>query len=251
MNVHNAEIVISAVSPKQYPESQLPEIALAGRSNVGKSSFINTLINRKNLARTSGKPGKTQTLNFYLIEDALHFVDVPGYGYAKVSKTERAKWGKMIETYITQREQLRAVVSLIDLRHPPTQDDIQMYEFLKYYDLPVIIVATKADKIPRGKWNKHESVIKKALNFDKQDDFIIFSSETKEGKEAAWTAIENFYRKNKQNYSFACFFASSFFASCRCFASSSRGTSFFNGSTAKESKSLSKSLERSNFNPIY
>ena len=173
MNVHNAEIVISAVSPKQYPESQLPEIALAGRSNVGKSSFINTLINRKNLARTSGKPGKTQTLNFYLIEDALHFVDVPGYGYAKVSKTERAKWGKMIETYITQREQLRAVVSLIDLRHPPTQDDIQMYEFLKYYDLPVIIVATKADKIPRGKWNKHESVIKKALNFDKQDDFII------------------------------------------------------------------------------
>ena len=164
MNVHNAEIVISAVSPKQYPESQLPEIALAGRSNVGKSSFINTLINRKNLARTSGKPGKTQTLNFYLIEDALHFVDVPGYGYAKVSKTERAKWGKMIETYITQREQLRAVVSLIDLRHPPTQDDIQMYEFLKYYDLPVIIVATKADKIPRGKWNKHESVIKKALD---------------------------------------------------------------------------------------
>ena len=132
-------------------------------------------------------------------------MDVPGYGYAKVSKTERAKWGKMIETYITQREQLRAVVSLIDLRHPPTQDDIQMYEFLKYYDLPVIIVATKADKIPRGKWNKHESVIKKALNFDKQDDFIIFSSETKEGKEAAWTAIENFYRKNKQNYSFACF----------------------------------------------
>ena len=179
MNVHNAEIVISAVSPKQYPESQLPEIALAGRSNVGKSSFINTLINRK-------------TLNFYLIEDALHFVDVPGYGYAKVSKTERAKWGKMIETYITQREQLRAVVSLIDLRHPPTQDDIQMYEFLKYYDLPVFIVATKADKIPRGKWNKHESVIKKALNFDKQDDFIIFSSETKEGKEAAWTAIEKF-----------------------------------------------------------
>ena len=222
MNVHNAEIVISAVSPKQYPESQLPEIALAGRSNVGKSSFINTLINRKNLARTSGKPGKTQTLNFYLIEDALHFVDVPGYGYAKVSKTERAKWGKMIETYITQREQLRAVVSLIDLRHPPTQDDIQMYEFLKYYDLPVIIVATKADKIPRGKWNKHESVIKKALNFDKQDDHAIVP-----------------------------FFASSFFTSCRCFASSSRGTSFFNGSTAKESKSLSKSLERSNFNPIY
>ncbi|MBL1226926.1 ribosome biogenesis GTP-binding protein YihA/YsxC [Enterococcus sp. BWR-S5] len=192
MNVHQAEIVISAVSPAQYPETQLPEIALAGRSNVGKSSFINTLINRKNLARTSGKPGKTQTLNFYLIEESLHFVDVPGYGYAKVSKTERAKWGKMIETYMTKREQLRAVVSLVDLRHPPTQEDIQMYEFLKYYDLPVIVVATKADKIPRGKWNKHESVVKKALNFDPSDEFILFSSQTKMGKDEAWKAIEKY-----------------------------------------------------------
>lgn len=190
MKVHNAEIVISAVSPAQYPETQLPEIALAGRSNVGKSSFINTLINRKNLARTSSKPGKTQTLNFYLIEDALHFVDVPGYGYAKVSKTERAKWGKMIETYLTQREQLKAVVSLVDMRHAPSQEDIQMYQFLKFYELPVIVVATKADKIPRGKWNKHVSVIKKALDFQPHDTFIMFSSVTKEGKEAAWQAIE-------------------------------------------------------------
>jgi GTP-binding protein len=192
MNVHNAEIVISAVSPAQYPETELPEIALAGRSNVGKSSFINTLINRKNLARTSGKPGKTQTLNFYLIENALHFVDVPGYGYAKVSKTERAKWGKMIETYLTERKQLKAVVLLIDLRHPPTQDDIQMYQFLKYYELPIIVVGTKADKIPRGKWNKHESIVKKALEFDREDNFILFSSTTKEGKEAAWQAIEQY-----------------------------------------------------------
>ena len=190
MNVHSAEIVISAVSPAQYPDTQLPEIALAGRSNVGKSSFINTLINRKNLARTSSKPGKTQTLNFYLIEDALHFVDVPGYGYAKVSKTERAKWGEMIETYLTSREQLRAVISLVDLRHKPTEEDIQMYQFLKYYEIPVIVVATKADKIPRGKWNRHESIVKKALDFDKNDDFILFSSETKLGKEAAWAAIE-------------------------------------------------------------
>ncbi|WP_207940755.1 ribosome biogenesis GTP-binding protein YsxC [Enterococcus sp. DIV2402] len=190
MKVHSSDIVISAVAPAQYPETELPEIALAGRSNVGKSSFINTLINRKNLARTSSKPGKTQTLNFYLIENSLHFVDVPGYGYAKVSKTERAKWGKMIETYLTQREQLRAVVSLIDLRHAPTQEDIQMYQFLKYYEIPVIVVATKADKIPRGKWNKHESVIKKALDFDKTDKFILFSSVTKQGKEEAWQAIE-------------------------------------------------------------
>ncbi|OJG16374.1 ribosome biogenesis GTP-binding protein YsxC [Enterococcus canintestini] len=190
LKVHNAEIVISAVAPKQYPETDLPEIALAGRSNVGKSSFINTLIERKNLARTSSKPGKTQTLNFYLIENTLHFVDVPGYGYAKVSKTERAKWGQMIETYLTQREQLKAVVSLVDMRHEPSIEDVQMYQFLKYYDLPVIVVATKADKIPRGKWNKHESVIKKALDFDKEDTFIIFSSVTKEGKDQAWAAIE-------------------------------------------------------------
>lgn len=190
MKVHQAEIIISAVAPKQYPETQLPEIALAGRSNVGKSSFINTLIDRKNLARISGKPGKTQTLNFYLIENALHFVDVPGYGYAKVSKTERAKWGKMIETYLTTRDQLRAVVSLVDLRHKPSQEDIQMYQFLKYYDIPVIVVATKADKIPRGKWNKHESEIKKALDFDHNDTFILFSSVTKQGKEEAWAAIE-------------------------------------------------------------
>ncbi|MHC5249663.1 ribosome biogenesis GTP-binding protein YihA/YsxC [Enterococcus sp. HY326] len=194
MDVHNAEIVISAVEPKQYPEGGLPEIALAGRSNVGKSSFINTLINRKNLARTSGKPGKTQTLNFYLIENALHFVDVPGYGYAKVSKTERAKWGQMIETYLTNRDNLRAVVSLVDARHEPSKEDVQMYQFLKYYELPVIVVATKIDKIPRGKWNKHESMIKKALDFDKNDDFVLFSSVTKEGKQQAWNAIESYLK---------------------------------------------------------
>jgi len=197
MKVHNAEIVISAVSPKQYPETDLPEIALAGRSNVGKSSFINTLIDRKNLARTSGKPGKTQTLNFYLIENALHFVDVPGYGYAKVSKTERAKWGEMIETYITSRKQLRAVVSLVDVRHDPSKEDIQMYDFLKYYGIPVIVVATKADKIPRGKWNKHTSAIKKKLDFDPNDTFILFSSETKKGKEEAWAAIEAAIEKDQ------------------------------------------------------
>lgn len=191
MNKHNAEIVISAASSKQYPETDMPEIALAGRSNVGKSSFINTLLNRKNLARTSGKPGKTQLLNFYNIDDTIHFVDVPGYGYAKVSKSERAKWGKMIEEYLTTRSNLRAVVSLVDMRHEPSVDDVQMYEFLKYYGIPVILVATKADKIPRGKWNKHESMIKKALQFDSTDDFIIFSSVDKTGYDQAWQAIEN------------------------------------------------------------
>lgn len=189
INIHNAEILLSAANKSHYPQDEIPEIALAGRSNVGKSSFINTLLNRKNLARTSGKPGKTQLLNFFNIDDKLRFVDVPGYGYAKVSKTERAKWGKMIEEYLTSRENLRAVVSLVDFRHEPSADDVQMYEFLKYYEIPVIVVATKADKIPRGKWNKNESVIKKKLDFDKNDDFIVFSSVNKDGLDAAWDAI--------------------------------------------------------------
>ena len=189
INTHNAEILLSAANKSHYPQDDTPEIALAGRSNVGKSSFINTLLNRKNLARTSGKPGKTQLLNFFNIDDKLRFVDVPGYGYAKVSKTERAKWGKMIEEYLTSRDNLRAVVSLVDLRHDPSADDVQMYEFLKYYEIPVIIVATKANKIPRGKWNKHESAIKKKLDFDKTDDFIIFSSVDKTGLDQAWDAI--------------------------------------------------------------
>ena len=189
INTHNAEILLSAANKSHYPQDEIPEIALAGRSNVGKSSFINTLLNRKNLARTSGKPGKTQLLNFFNIDDKLRFVDVPGYGYAKVSKTERVKWGKMIEEYLTNRENLRAVVSLVDFRHEPSTDDVQMYEFLKYYEIPVIVVATKADKVPRGKWNKHESVIKKKLDFDKNDDFIIFSSVNKDGLDAAWDAI--------------------------------------------------------------
>jgi len=132
MKVTKAEIVISAVSQKQYPEDGLPEIALAGRSNVGKSSFINKLIQRKNLARTSSKPGKTQTLNFYRINDAFYFVDVPGYGYAKVSKKEREKWGQMMEEYFRFRETLRAVLLITDIRHEPTKDDVQMYDYLKY-----------------------------------------------------------------------------------------------------------------------
>lgn len=189
INTHNAEILLSAANKSHYPQDEIPEIALAGRSNVGKSSFINTLLNRKNLARTSGKPGKTQLLNFFNIDNQLRFVDVPGYGYAKVSKTERVKWGRMIEEYLTTRGNLRAVVSLVDFRHEPSADDVQMYEFLKYYEIPVIVVATKADKIPRSKWNKHESVIKKRLDFDKNDDFLIFSSVNKDGLDAAWDAI--------------------------------------------------------------
>jgi GTP-binding protein len=192
MKVTSSDIVISAVRPEQYPETELPEFALAGRSNVGKSSFINKMLNRKGLARISSKPGKTQTLNFYLINEILHFVDVPGYGYAKVSKSERAAWGKMIETYITSREQLRAVVMIVDLRHPPSQDDVMMYDFLKHYGIPCIVIATKADKIPRGKWQKYLKVTKETLDLDENDQIVLFSSETGEGKDKAWSILQSF-----------------------------------------------------------
>ncbi|MEH7545022.1 GTP-binding protein [Neobacillus bataviensis] len=192
MKVVSSDIVISAVKPEQYPETELPEFALAGRSNVGKSSFINKMLNRKGLARISSKPGKTQTLNFYLINEILHFVDVPGYGYAKVSKTERAAWGKMIETYFTTREQLRAVVLIVDLRHPPTTDDVMMYDFLKHYEIPCIIIATKADKIPKGKWQKHLKVTRETLELDQNDHIIVFSSETGEGKDQAWSILQSY-----------------------------------------------------------
>ena len=191
MKVHNVEMVISAVRPDQYPKDGLPEFALAGRSNVGKSSFINRMIGRKALARISSKPGKTQTLNFYKIEEQLFFVDVPGYGYAKVSKTEREAWGKMIERYITGREELKAVVQIVDLRHPPTADDRMMYDFLKHYSIPCIVIATKADKIPKGKWDKHKKVVKETLDMDKNDPLIVFSSEKGIGFEEAWRTIEN------------------------------------------------------------
>ncbi|MFT9849826.1 ribosome biogenesis GTP-binding protein YihA/YsxC [Aneurinibacillus sp. REN35] len=189
MKVTQAEFVISAVSPKQYPEGTLPELALAGRSNVGKSSFINKMINRKNLARTSSKPGKTQTLNYYLINKDLYFVDLPGYGYAKVSKTEKAKWGPMMEEYLRSRTQLKAVLHVVDIRHQPTKDDQGMFEYLKHYDIPIIVVATKADKVPRGKWQKHMKEIRTALGMEKEDTMILFSAETGMGKDEAWSAI--------------------------------------------------------------
>lgn len=192
MKITKADFIISAVKPPQFPEDALPEIALAGRSNVGKSSLINSLINRKNLARTSSKPGKTQTINFYQINDSFYFADVPGYGYAKVSKTQRAAWGKMMETYFTTRENLKGVVQIIDLRHPPTADDRTMYDFLKHYGIPVLVIATKADKIPKGKWQKHLKVVKEGLDLDPQDKILHYSSETKENKDQVWKLIREY-----------------------------------------------------------
>ncbi|MFD1362175.1 ribosome biogenesis GTP-binding protein YihA/YsxC [Lentibacillus salinarum] len=192
MKVTEAEIVISAVSQQQYPKNHLPEIALAGRSNVGKSSFINKLIQRKNLARTSSKPGKTQTLNFYKINDLFYFVDVPGYGYAKVSKKEREKWGVMMEEYFATRDVLKACVLITDIRHEPTEDDVLMYDYLKHYELPVIVIATKLDKIPKGKRVKHLNQTTRALNIDSGDVVIPFSAETGEGKDDAWHIIRQY-----------------------------------------------------------
>ncbi|TDM15681.1 ribosome biogenesis GTP-binding protein YihA/YsxC [Macrococcus bovicus] len=192
INPNNVEILISAVRPEQYPDTGLKEIALAGRSNVGKSSFINTMINRKSMARISSKPGKTQTLNFFNIDEQLVFVDVPGYGYAKVSKTERERWGKMIETYLTTRENLAAVIQLVDIRHEPSQDDVLMYDFLKHYDIPTIIIATKEDKIPKGKIQKHLKIIRQALEIDQNDTLISYSSLSKEKNPVIWQAIERY-----------------------------------------------------------
>ncbi|MGR9049169.1 ribosome biogenesis GTP-binding protein YihA/YsxC [Halobacillus faecis] len=189
MKVNSADIVISAASKKQYPNTPIPEIALAGRSNVGKSSFINRMIQRKNLARTSSKPGKTQTLNFYIINEKFHFVDVPGYGYAKVSKKERAKWGEMMEEYFAEREQLKATALIIDIRHKPTEDDQLMYDYLKHFDLPVMVIATKLDKIKKGQRKKQLKMIFDVLEMEEEDALIPFSSETGEGKDVAWRTM--------------------------------------------------------------
>ncbi|ASF40065.1 MULTISPECIES: ribosome biogenesis GTP-binding protein YihA/YsxC [Halobacillus] len=189
MKVNYADIVISAASKKQYPKAPIPEIALAGRSNVGKSSFINKMIQRKNLARTSSKPGKTQTLNFYIINDLFHFVDVPGYGYAKVSKKERAKWGEMMEEYFSEREQLRATALIIDSRHKPTEDDVIMYNYLKHFGLPVMVIATKLDKLKKSQKHKQLKTIQQVLEMEEEDTLIPFSSETGEGKELAWKTM--------------------------------------------------------------
>ncbi|TGD25367.1 YihA family ribosome biogenesis GTP-binding protein [Companilactobacillus suantsaicola] len=191
MQVNNVSMNLSAVSSKQYPDEGYPEIALLGRSNVGKSSLINTLINRKKFARTSSTPGKTQTLNFYNIEDQLYLVDVPGYGFAKVSKKQREEFGVMIEEYLTTRQVLKGVVILVDGRHKPSDDDISMYQFVSYYHIPTLVVATKMDKIKGNQWNKTISQVKKTMELNQTDDLQLFSSETKYGKDQVWDWIEN------------------------------------------------------------
>lgn len=191
MKINRVNLEISAVRRSQYPTDNKPEFLLVGRSNVGKSSFINTLIERKNFARTSSKPGKTQTLNFYLVNDTFYLVDVPGYGYASVSKDKQKKFGLMIEEYLKNRPNLKHVFLLIDYRHKPTEDDILMYEFLKYYNLDITIVATKYDKISKNNRIKQDKLIKDTLKYSEDDGFVTFSTVTKKGRSEVLETIES------------------------------------------------------------
>ena len=190
INPNNINLIISAVKKAQYPDTGLTEVALSGRSNVGKSTFINSMIGRKNMARTSQQPGKTQTLNFYNIDEQLIFVDVPGYGYAKVSKVQREKFGKMIEEYITQRENLKLVIQLVDLRHQPTEDDVLMYNYLKHFDIPTLVICTKEDQIAKGKVQKHIKSIKDKLELEPGDNIISYSSIKNSKQQEIWNFIE-------------------------------------------------------------
>lgn len=192
--IQKAEIIISAVSSDQYPDTMLPEVAIAGRSNVGKSSFINRLLKRKKLARTSSKPGRTRTINFFNIEDELTLVDVPGYGYAKVSKKEQAKWATMMDEYFRTREPLDVVILIVDFRHGLTELDLQMYDFLKAVALPVMIVATKADKVKKNRWNAHKAQIARQINLAEEDSIVTFSSETGTGRDEVWRLLNRYLR---------------------------------------------------------
>lgn len=189
MQIESVNEPIIAVRRSQYPDDNKSEFLLVGRSNVGKSSFINTLIERKNFARTSSKPGKTQTLNFYLVNDAFYLVDVPGYGYASVSKDTQKKFGLMIEEYLKSRENLKHVFMLVDYRHKPTEDDVLMYEFLKYYNLDITIVAMKYDKVSKNGRIKQDKLIKDTLKFN-DNEFITFSTVTKKGRSEVLSIIE-------------------------------------------------------------
>ncbi|MFD0674381.1 ribosome biogenesis GTP-binding protein YihA/YsxC [Cohnella sp. GCM10027633] len=192
MKIKQSDFVISAVGPAQYPEDGLPEIALAGRSNVGKSSLINKMLLRRNLARTSAQPGKTQTLNYYRVNSEageLYYVDFPGYGYARVSKSQRQSWGKMIELYLKEREPLKLVLQLVDFRHPPSAEDQKMFEWLSHYGIAMCVVATKTDKVSRSQWPKHSKMIRQTLGMPGHVPLVHFSSETGQGRDDLWSII--------------------------------------------------------------
>ncbi len=191
MIIRQCEFIKSAVTPDQYPDLDLPEIAFSGRSNVGKSSLINSLLNRKKMVKVSSSPGKTRTINFFLINEQFILVDLPGYGYAAVSKQEKASWGRMIESYLKSRDNLANVVLLVDIRHKPTGDDKLMYDFIKYYRESVIIVATKLDKITKTAVQGSLSLIRDTLQTDERDRIIPYSSETHAGRDELWELLKH------------------------------------------------------------
>ena len=191
MKINSVDMDVMAVRRSQYPSDSLPEFLLIGKSNVGKSSFINTLVNRKNIARTSSVPGKTQTLNFYLVNNEFYLVDAPGYGYAAVNKAQQKKFGLMIEEYLEKRSELKRVFLLIDFRLKPGENDLMMYNFLKYYNIPVTVVATKTDKVGTSKKDRNLKIIKDTLDLVVGDNIVLFSSVSKMGKEEISNLIED------------------------------------------------------------
>lgn len=195
MRITSASYYCTAVKPSQYPQDHLPEIALVGRSNVGKSSFINAITRRKSLARISSQPGKTRTLNFYLLNESFYLVDLPGYGFAKVSQAEKQRWAAMIEGYLHHREQLCLILQLVDIRHEPTADDVQMFEWIKAYNIETAVIATKADKISRGRYLQHTKVIRNKLGMDQDTPLIIFSAVKGTGVEEATKILLTAYQK--------------------------------------------------------
>ena len=194
MNLNNARYELTAVRPDQYPKTGLPEIAFVGRSNVGKSSIINALLNRRGLARKSSTPGKTREINFYNIDDKFYLVDLPGYGYASVSRTKKTSWGEVVDTYLNTRKNLLAIFMLVDIRHDPSEDDIVMHEWIQHQNINKIIVANKADKIPRAQIKLKTQAISEILGFDEKSKCIPFSAESKQGKDEVWKEIYSFLR---------------------------------------------------------
>lgn len=190
MIVKNAKFVISCVQPSQYPTLDIPEVAFVGKSNVGKSSLLNALVNRKRLAKIGQKPGVTKLVNFFNIDDVLHFVDLPGYGYASTSKSEIEDWGNIIETYLSTREQLKLIVLLVDIRHAPNENDCLMYNWIKFRDIPHFIIATKCDKISKSKYKERVKEIREVLIVADDVDVIPVSSEKKIGIKEVWSYID-------------------------------------------------------------
>jgi GTP-binding protein len=191
LNINNAKFEITAVSPTQYPSGNVPEVAFVGRSNVGKSSIINALLNRKNLARVGAEPGRTREINFYNIDNCLYFVDLPGYGYASVSKGKKKSWSDIVETYLCTRQNIKLIIMMVDIRHSPSNEDKIMYEWLLSHDMPHLVVASKSDKIPRGQIKGRLQEITKVLGTGEGIVTIPFSSETKYGKDELWSHLES------------------------------------------------------------